>query len=145
MLLAVAITLVLMSTCAFVHHEVLRALHARLPGATFLPPSTKVLGAVTGAIFSHILQVVIWAGAYYFLADDELLGHLEGQFEDAFVSYLYFSAETYTSLGLGDVYPLGWLRMLAGMEALTGLLMISWTASFTYMEMSRYWPDERAG
>ncbi|MDB5947629.1 MAG: two pore domain potassium channel family protein, partial [Ramlibacter sp.] len=55
-------------------------------------------------------------------------------------SFLYFSIETYTSLGFGDVFPLGQIRMLAGMEALTGLLMISWTASFTYLEMSRFWP-----
>ena len=31
------------------------------------------------------------------------------------------------------------MRILAGMEALTGLLMISWTASFTYLEMGRHW------
>jgi hypothetical protein len=31
--------------------------------------------------------------------------------------------------------------MLAGVEALTGLLMISWTASFTYLEMNRYWTN----
>jgi uncharacterized membrane protein len=35
--------------------------------------------------------------------------------------------------------------MVAGMEALTGLLMISWTASFTYLEMSRYWAHDKRG
>lgn len=55
--------------------------------------------------------------------------------------FWYFSIETYTSLGLGDIDPLGQLRLLTGIEALTGLLMISWTASFTYLEMSRYWKD----
>jgi hypothetical protein len=29
--------------------------------------------------------------------------------------------------------------MVVGVEALTGLSMIAWTASFTYLEMQRYW------
>jgi hypothetical protein len=64
---------------------------------------------------------------------------LGGEFRDRFATYLYFSAETYTSLGFGDIYPLGEIRMVVGVEALTGLLMIAWTASFTYLEMQRYW------
>ncbi|MGD8933935.1 MAG: two pore domain potassium channel family protein, partial [Gammaproteobacteria bacterium] len=28
---------------------------------------------------------------------------------------------------------------LVGMESLTGLLLITWTASFLYYEMQRYW------
>jgi hypothetical protein len=49
------------------------------------------------------------------------------------------STETYASLGFGDVYPVGVMRLVAGIEALTGLLMIGWTASFTYLEMCRHW------
>ena len=30
-------------------------------------------------------------------------------------------------------------RLIAGVEALTGLLMIGWSASFTYLEMERFW------
>lgn len=143
MFFAIAITMGLVVACVLIHHEVLRFFHGRLPYATWLSPNVKVLAAILGALCSHVVQITVFGGAYFFLADDQLLGHLSGQFEDAFINYLYFSAETYTSLGLGDVYPLGWLRMLAGMEALTGLLMISWTASYTYLEMSRYWPREK--
>jgi hypothetical protein len=32
------------------------------------------------------------------------------------------------------------MRLVAGIEALVGLLMIGWTASFTYLDMSRHWP-----
>jgi hypothetical protein len=55
------------------------------------------------------------------------------------MSFLYFSSETYTTLGFGDIYPTGALRMICGIESLIGLLMVSWTASFTYLEMRRYW------
>jgi hypothetical protein len=42
-------------------------------------------------------------------------------------------------LGLGDIAPLGPVRLLAGVEALNGLLMIAWTASFTYLSMEKFW------
>jgi hypothetical protein len=45
-------------------------------------------------------------------------------------------------LGYGDVVPHGPLRLLAGVEALTGLLMIGWSASFTYVSMARFWTPE---
>ena len=43
-------------------------------------------------------------------------------------------------LGFGDVVPNGPLRLLAGAEALNGLLLIGWSASFLYLEMERWWP-----
>jgi hypothetical protein len=143
--LSIAITLALVTGCAFVHYEVLSRCNALLPRAKLLHARIKVLVAVGAAMVSHVLQVALFASAYYFLKDNVAQGHLAGQPHDSFATYLYFSLETYTSLGFGDVYPLGSLRMIAGMEALTGLLMISWTASFTYLEMSRYWRDDGSG
>ena len=52
---------------------------------------------------------------------------------------LYFSFSTYTSLGYGDIVALGDSRLLAGIESLIGLLLIAWTASFTYLEMREHW------
>jgi hypothetical protein len=46
---------------------------------------------------------------------------------------------TYTSLGFGDVYPIESMRLISGVEALTGLLMIAWSASFTYLAMEQFW------
>lgn len=36
--------------------------------------------------------------------------------------------------------PTSHTRMIAGVEALNGLLLIGWSASFTYLAMERYWP-----
>jgi len=57
----------------------------------------------------------------------------------SFENCLYFSAETYTSLGFGDLTPAGPLRLLSGVEALNGLVLIGWSASFTYIAMERFW------
>ncbi|MEZ5482988.1 MAG: potassium channel family protein [Porticoccaceae bacterium] len=51
----------------------------------------------------------------------------------------YFSFTTYSSLGYGDVVPFNNLRFVAGLEALIGLVMITWSASFMYLEMARFW------
>jgi hypothetical protein len=40
--------------------------------------------------------------------------------------------------------PGGPLRLMTAVEALHGLLMIGWTASFAYVAMERFW-EERAG
>jgi hypothetical protein len=55
---------------------------------------------------------------------------------------LYFSCAAFTTVGFGDIVPSGPLRLLAGMEALTGFVLITWTASYLYIEMSRTWGVE---
>ena len=144
MLFTPAVTIALISVCAFIHYEMLQLCNAALPRMRHHNNRAKVLTAVGAALVSHILQIGLFAAAFYFLQDNAELGRIGGNFKNVASSFLYFSTETYTSLGFGDVFPLGQIRLVAGMEALTGLVMISWTASFTYLEMSRYWrPDSR--
>ena len=67
-------------------------------------------------------------------------GTLTGSF-DGLGDLFYFSLGTYTSLGIGDILPQGDLRIVTGIESLVGLVCITWTASFTFMQMVRYWKD----
>ena len=66
-------------------------------------------------------------------------GTLAGTFEGTFFDCVYFSFTSYTTLGTGDIEPFGDIRFLTGLESLTGLVLITWTASFLYLEMTRYW------
>jgi len=66
-------------------------------------------------------------------------GNLAGNFDGSLMDCGYFSFTTFTTLGFGDIEPTGHLRYLTGIEALTGLVLITWTASFLYFEMQRYW------
>lgn len=134
-------SLLLAALSAVIHYEALRLINGSLLRVSFVPRRAKVLVAMLCAMVSHGCHIALFGAAYYVLRDKFGLGVFGGHFRDVFSSYLYFSAETYTTLGLGDIFPLGSLRMIAGIEALTGLLMISWTASFTYLEMSRYWKE----
>jgi len=141
MIPAVALSFLLIGACTLLHYECLKLLNDSLPRAAIIENRAKVLAALGGAMISHLSQIMLFAGAYFLLRDRFGLGGFGGAFIDSFASFLYFSSETYTTLGLGDIYPSGSLRMVTGIEALTGLLMISWTASFTYLEMRRYWGD----
>lgn len=132
---SIAVLLVVLST--FAHYEALRFCNGRLQRLDGIPERAKVLLAMGAGFCSHLVQIAVFAVGYC-VAHRLGLGRLDGQFHGA-LSALYFSAETYTSLGYGDVYPTGAMRLIAGIEALTGLLMISWTASFTYLEMGRHW------
>jgi hypothetical protein len=34
------------------------------------------------------------------------------------------------------------LRIIAGVESLNGLVLIGWSASFTYLSMEQFWEDK---
>lgn len=138
---AVLFSFLLLMVCVFIHYEVLKLLKRGLDRAAFIPRRAKLLVVIFGAMFSHLLHIACFGAAYYLLRDKFGLGTFGGTFSDTFSSFLYFSAETYTTLGFGDIYPAGAIRMLAGIEALTGLVLVGWTVSFTYLEMTRFWSD----
>ena len=128
--------LVILST--FTHYEVLKLLSVYVPRIR-IRPRARLLVVLLGTFFGHLLEITFYALAYYSLKDHFDLGNFGGEFVDNFASYLYFSAETYTTIGLGDIYPLGPLRLITGIEALNGLLLIGWSASFTYLAMQKFW------
>lgn len=104
-----------------------------------MAPATRVLSVVVILFVVHLLEIALYAAAF---AAGELwlsLGSFSGEPVTAPLDYLYFSATTYTSLGIGDVYPIGHLRFLTGVEALNGLLLIAWSASFLFAMMNRLW------
>ena len=57
---------------------------------------------------------------------------------------LYHSAASYTSLGDSQAFTAEW-RLMTAVEALTGLVLITWTALFTFLVMQKIWaPHESA-
>lgn len=138
MLIAYILASFLVVLSTFTHYEVLRALSTYVPRIQ-IRPRARLLVVLFGTFFGHLLEISFYALAYYFLKDHFDLGNFGGKFIDNFASFLYFSAETYTTIGLGDIYPLGPLRLITGIEALNGLLLIGWSASFTYLAMQKFW------
>jgi hypothetical protein len=129
--------LLLILTTVF-HYEVLRLLSRVLP-ASRIPPRMQLVFVIIAAFAAHFADIVLYGAAYYLLAGMPHVGSMGAPGVLPFTRCLYFSAETYTTLGYGDVLPHGDLRLLAGLEALNGMLLMGWTASYTYLSMERLW------
>lgn len=124
----------------FVHYECLLRLTMLMNRLKMLH-RIRILIAVIGVLVAHVIEVWIFALSYHFLAASGQFGKLAGNFSGGLLDYSYYSFSTYTSLGFGDITPEGPLRFLTGMEALTGLVLIAWTASFMFLEMQRFWSN----
>ncbi|WP_404401230.1 potassium channel family protein [Idiomarina seosinensis] len=94
------------------------------------------------ALVAHSIEVSVFALGYYLMHHHDGFGLLGGAFNGSYLDSLYFSYTVYTTVGFGDIEPYGELRFLTGIESLTGLVLITWTASFLYVEMTRYWRDK---
>ena len=121
-----------------VHYEFLYRVTAIIPRMTIRPRYRIVFG-VLSALVAHAIEVWIFAFAYFLLNKREGWGELSGNYAGSFMDSVYFSFTTFTTLGYGDIEPHGNLRFMAGIESLTGLVLITWTASFLYFEMQRLW------
>lgn len=103
----------------------------------------RIVAGVFVALTAHTLEIWLFGAAFWLMHHDSWLGQLNGNFDGSLLDAVYFSFTSYTTLGLGDIEPTGMLRHTVGLEALTGLVLITWTASFLFVEMQRYWNDAR--
>lgn len=144
MLAAIITSILLVGTTLLIHYEILRLASAIVP-ALPIPLRMRVIFVVFAAFLAHTLEVWLYGIAFYLFVEVFHFGAFGGaEMTGDWRDYLYFSAITYTSLGLGDVFPLGQARLLTGVEALNGLVLIGWSASFTYLIMEKFWPLHKA-
>lgn len=138
MLLLLPLACLLVTLTVLTHYECLRLISHFIRGGDGIPRH-KLLFVIFGALAAHIFEIAIFAVGFWF-ADVALhVGNFAGIHVLRTVDFFYFSAEAYTSLGAGNLYPVGDLRLLAGMETLNGLLLIGWSTSYTFLAMTRYW------
>lgn len=142
---AMAVVTIVVLTCLLIHYECLRLTSALIPRLTMMPPRTRILAVMVAVFAAHTLEVWFFAGAYGATEHWLGLGGFSGQGSrmQSIEDYVYFSVVSYTTLGFGDIVPTGGLRLMAGVEALVGLLLIGWSASFTYLEMQQLWAQHR--
>lgn len=135
----VAITAVgIAALCVGMHYEVLNGCNSFLPRIS-QRRRPRVLILIFAVLLVHIAEIWLFGGGYMLLLRTEKAGALSGLAGTGLPEYVYFSAMTYTTVGASDVIASGPIRFLAGMEALTGFVMITWSASYTFLEMQRDW------
>ena len=136
-------TFTIISIVIGLHYEVLRACIRFLPSVSH-QRRRRVVILIFVILITHAAEIWLFAFGYYGLLRFEPFGAIAGDVEIVdLIDHAYFSGMVYTTVGFGDVVPVGPIRFMAGMEALTGLVMITWSASFTFLEMQRDWPSGR--
>ena len=128
----------IVASAVLIHYEMLLKLSTIIPGLRMWH-RYRVLVGIFGALVAHVAEIWLFAFGYYFMILSDKFGTLKGNFSGDLLDCVYFSFVTYSSLGLGDIYPIGDLRFLTGLEVLTGLVLITWTASFMFLEMQKFW------
>lgn len=122
------------------HYEFLRQLSDVMSRFGQRLHRPRILLAVVGTLIANTIQVWVFALAYYLMHQSQGWGYLSGNFSGSLLDCAYYSFTAFTTLGFGDIEPFGAIRYLTGIEALTGLTLITWSASFLFVEMQRYWP-----
>ena len=135
---ASGVAALVVSICILIHYEALNTLEriSRLMNRH----RWIVLITMFGLIVAHIVQMWVFAFAY-FVGEHWLgLGSINSTTDDWF-DYVYYSAVVFTTVGFGDMVPAAGLRMLTMSEALAGFSLITWSASFTFLQMQRLWKE----
>jgi len=99
-----------------------------------VPPAVAMRVLVsTGTVLVglHTVQIGLWAVVYRFLPTAADLPSNEAA--------IYFSFVTFTTLGYGDVtLGEGW-RVLSGIEAMNGILLVGWSTAVLFAAVQRIW------
>jgi|SRR5665647_155877 len=139
------LNLALILTTILIHYEALYQLAKHLPHLKKVAPRYRVLLGVFVIFACHVIEIWIFALGYYGTLNMSGMGSLMGNESGhgMLLDCVYLSFITFTTVGFGDVVAQGYSRYLTGVEALTGLVLITWSASFLFLEMQRYWPISR--
>jgi hypothetical protein len=127
----VAITVIVhaIGTSAWVRH-----LSHRMSGNQFRGAARSTLALVNTVIIIlilHTLEIIIWALAYLALVPTAELASLE--------EAMYFSFVTFSTLGYGDITLSVGFRLLSGIEALNGIILVGWSTAMIFSVVQHMW------
>lgn len=136
MIAAILVTIVLFGLCGLIHLTVMTSVLSYMKNSRLKPPARMLAGFYSAGL-AHMSEaglyaLAFWWGRHWGIGGFETSGDPIGPMET-----FYFSLVNYTSLGLGDIYPTGHLRFIAGAESLNGFLLISCSAAFIFMLMTQ--------
>ena len=141
MLEVLLVNVLIVALSVLVHYEFLYQATEILPKLN-IRHRARIVSVVFIALVAHVIEIWIYAYAYFSMHNAQGWGSLQGNFDGSLLDSVYFSFTTFSTLGFGDIEPFGDIRFLVGMEALAGFVLITWSASFLYFEMQKYWDSK---
>jgi hypothetical protein len=133
-----AFALVISFLAVLIHYEGLRLISAVAAAAPW-SARLKMLGVISGVVVAHMVEAGVFAVGFWLGAEVLHFGHFVGAPPQHVSQYYNYALETYTTESVGDLYPVGGLRIMASLEPLIGLILIGWSTSLTFLTMRRYW------
>lgn len=129
------------------HYEVIRLINRRVPRQhglfhKKLGGRHTILASMFILLFAHVIEIWLFGAAFWWLLGQPGYGAIEGYGTVNFLDCVYFSAANYTTVGWGDLAATGDVRFLAGTVPLVGFMMITWSASLSYLIMARTWGED---
>lgn len=102
--------------------------------STTLPAFVILLVVFYGITLSQI-TAALWFAISFEVSIYIGLGSLGGDGPITFIDIFYFSLINLTTLGIASIEPLGHLNFLVGLEAMTGFLLVSCSATLIFKTM----------
>ncbi len=133
--LTFAVTAFAVGICVVLHYEGLRLLGYTRFGVVH--GRRRMIIMILCILFLHIVEIWIFGVSYFLLLQSELFGQMNGMLTINLFDCVYYSAAVFTTLGFGDIVPLGPIRFMTGMQSVAGLTLITWSASFTFIQMMK--------
>ena len=131
-LITVAITVVIQGYgTTYLSKRIVDKLY-NLPYDKFNKDTARIL--IITSLFLLLLncsQAILWALMYLYVPNMTEFESLE--------QAIYFSFVTFTTLGYGDITVHTDFRILSGIEAINGMLLIGWSTALMYATVQAIW------
>ena len=119
----VGITAMAVVVCVSVHYEGLRLLNRMPIGG--INDRHRIIIMILCIMMLHIVEVWIFGLTYYFLLLNGGFGSFDGMASIELFDSVYFSATVFSTLGFGDIVPLGPIRFVTGTQSIAGLTCLT--------------------
>jgi hypothetical protein len=127
--IVISLTVVIHTGGLVVVANIMNAITERHPLHGYRRKVTAMVTIVHGLFAVHMVEIWVWA-AVYTLVD------AIPDFSDS----LYFSAITFSTLGYGDQLLHNDWQLLAGLEGISGFLLIGWSTAYLVAASTRIGP-----
>ena len=135
MLTAIFISTALIGLTLSIHYVVFRYVSVTLIKRG-CPCYRGLALAVSAITLAHVVEAAAFAAGFW-LGDAVFnIGSFNTAKAMSWMDYFYFSLVNFTTLGRGDITPMGHLRFIAGIEAFVGFLMITASGSYVLQVMA---------
>jgi hypothetical protein len=139
LLAVIAATILTVALAVLLHYEGLYRMRLRYRTGRTPEGRRHVLSVIFGVLLLHMVQIWMFGVAWWGLLQMQGTGHIVGAGVIRWHDALFMSVLAFTSLGFDNLAPVGAIRILAGTEALTGFVLVTWSASFAFLQMGRHW------